>query len=234
MTLSEGITRVLNRVGLSDTTSEFKDRARDYMNQMLAETVPLVDWWWLDRTTTFNTVASTRTYTPVATNVTAWYSFFNETDQRPIVIVGPDEYDLSDIDRSEEGTVDKVFLGGQDTTTGYYTLELWRTPSSVVTIRIRYKADVAEWTSSNDSSEFFALGIPRIMESVLVYGAAALYMEENGDDSGAGREGGNLARALDAAKKQNVAQQGNRRYIPLPADQVRDGLISVGTDTVTA
>ena len=105
MTLSEGITRVLNRVGLSDTTAEYQNRARDYINQIVAETVPLLDWWFLNAETTFNTVASTRTYQPVSGNVTAWYSFMDTTNNRLIEIVGPDEYDLSDIDRSDEGTV---------------------------------------------------------------------------------------------------------------------------------
>jgi hypothetical protein len=232
MTLAEGITRVLNRVGLSDTTTEFKDRARDYINQILAETVPSPSWWWLDRTTTFATVASTRVYSPVSGNVTSWYSFVDETNNRPLTIVGPDEYDLSDVDRSQTGSVDRVFIGGQDATTGHPTVELWRTPDSVETIRVRYKADIDEWTSSDDLTDFLALRIPRIMESVLIYGASSLYMEENGDDSGGAREAGNFQRALQQAKKQNVEMQGNRKYIPLPADQIEDGLITIGTDIV--
>ena len=221
-------------MGLSDSTEEFKGRARDYINQMLAEIMPLVPWWWLDKESTFTTVADTRTYQPVSGNITGWYSFYDETNSRKLTIVGPAEYELSDIDRSESGTVEKVFIGGTDATTGYPTIELWRTPSSDDTIRMRYKQDIDEWTSSNDASDFLTLGIPRIMESVLIYGAASLYMEQEGDDSGAGREGGNLSRALDAAKLQNLAMQGDRTYKAIPADQSYDGLFRIGTDTVSA
>lgn len=233
MTLAQGIERVLNRTGLSDTADEFKDRARDYINMMLAEVSPEVDWWWLNRETTFATVASTRVYQPVSGGVTSWYSFYDVTNSRDLIIVGPDEYDLSDIDRSDEGTVEKIFVGGADATTGYPTVELWRTPNAVATIRLRYRAETTDWTSANDASNFITLGIPKVMESVLIYGAASLYMEENGDDTGAQREGGNLARALEAAKKQNKAMQGNRRYLPIPADQYNDSLITLGTDTVS-
>ena len=85
---------------------------------------------------------------------------------------------------------------------------------------------------SDDSSSLTTLGIPRIFESVIIYGASSLYMEENGDDSGAGREGSNFQRVLQTARKQNVTMQGNRRFIPPPSGGGRTGLITVGTDIV--
>jgi len=233
MTLAQGIERVLDRVGLSDTTEEFKDRARDYINQILAEVAPLVKWWWLNRTTTFNTVASTRAYQPVSGAVTEWYSFVNETQDRRLDIIGPDEFDALDPDLSRTGTVYDVFIAGQDTTTGYPVVELYYTPNAVETIRVRYCADIDEWTSANDTADMMALGVPRIMESVLIYGAASLLLEENGDDGGAAREGGNFSRALDAAKIQNVRMQGNRRWTAIPAGDINRGLITLGTDTVS-
>lgn len=214
MTLSEGITLVLKRVGLSSTADEFRDQAREYINLIMAEHAPLVPWWFLNRTTTFDTVADTRVYSPVSGNVTEWYSFTNETDDRLLEIIGPDEYDWLDPNRSEKGSVYTVYIGGVDATTGYPTVELYRIPSGVETIRVRYQLELGGWTSSNDASEFSVLGVPRIVESILIYGAASLYMEENGDDSGAAREAGNLTRVIEAAKKQNIRMQGNRRYLP--------------------
>lgn len=218
MTLAEGITRVLKRMGLSSSNTDYKDMARTYLNMIQAEIAPLVPWWWLHKETTFATVASTRTYTPISGNVAHWQSFWNETHNHPVEIVGQDEYNFSDVDRSDSGTVHKVYVGGTDATTGYPTLELWRIPDSAQTIRVSYRKDIDEWTSSNDSTDFLTLGIPRVIESVLIYGAASLGMEENGDDSGAARESGNFHRALDAAKRQNVAMQGNRRYVPSPPE----------------
>ena len=58
MLLSEAITLVLRRTGLSISDSGFKDNARDYLSLTLTEIVPEVDWWWLDRTTTFRTTKS--------------------------------------------------------------------------------------------------------------------------------------------------------------------------------
>lgn len=233
MTLGQALTRVLRRVGLSTTTAGFQDKARDYINLVLSEVVPDVPWWWLDRTTTFSTSNGTRTYQPVSGNVTAWWSFVDATDERPLEIVGPDEYDASDLDRSETGTVEKVFLAGLDTTTGYPVVELWRTPNSTNTIRVRYRADIDEWTSANDDTDLLVLGIPRIIESVLISGATAYYLEEEGDEGGAKREGENFARVLQIAKRQNIQMQGNRKFMPvLPFDD-SDFWIPIGTDLVT-
>ena len=210
MKLGECITRVLERVGLTATSTEFQNQARHYINMMLAETVPLVQWWWLDRSTTFATVASTATYSPVSGNVTSWWSFTDETNNRTLGIIGPTQYDSWDPDQDTTGDPRSVFIAGQDATTGYPTVSLYPIPDGAYTIRVRYRADIDEWTSTNDNTDFLTLGIPRIMESVLLYGACSLYLERQGDDSGASREAGNLDRALKAARKQNLAMWGDR------------------------
>jgi len=281
MLLSDGITLVLDRVGLDSTNTSFKDQTRRYLNLTAIEIANLRKWWWLDRTTTFRTTktftitgasgtftvgetitggtssatavvdphdttssllyvysesadftasetitggtssetatyassVNTRVYTPVSGAVTAWWSFMNETDEWPIEIIGPDEYDLWDEDRSLTGSVCKAFLGGVDATTGYPTVELYYTPATTnQIIRSRYQIGIDSWTSSNDSTSFLALGIPQIAESALIYGATKLYRQEKGDESGAQREAGELARTVQLMKKQNLLQQGNRRY----------------------
>jgi len=234
MTLSQAITTVLKRVGLSTTAGELQVQARLYLGMVVAEVSPLASWWWLDRTTTFSTVASTRTYTPISGNVAAWHSFVDQSNNRTLAIIGPDEYDALDLDRDDTGTVESVFIGGLDSSTGYPTLELWRTPSAVATVRVRYRQDIGAWTSSNDSSALLALGIPRIMENVLIYGASGLYMDEEGDEGSAAKEDARYAQALNLALRQNTLQQGNRRYPPL-RNRAGDSelVLRIGGDTVT-
>jgi hypothetical protein len=234
MTLNQAITTVLKRVGLSTAAGELQDQARLYLGMVVAEVSPLANWWWLDRTATFATVNGTRTYTPISGNVAAWFSFVDQSNNRTLSIVGPDEYDALDLDRDDTGTVEAVFIGGLDSSTGYPTIELWRTPSAAATIRVRYRQDIGAWTSSNDSSELLALGIPRIMENVLIYGASALFMDEEGDEGSAAKEDARYSQVLSLALRQNSRQQGNRRYPPLRKRAADSELVlRVGTDTVT-
>ena len=233
MTQIQAIKTVLKRVGLSTANSELQDQARLYLSMVVAEVSPLADWWWLDRTATFDTVASTRTYTPISGNVAAWFSFVDESNNRTLDIVGPDEYDALDLDRDDAGTVEAVFIGGLDASTGYPTIELWRTPSAAATIRVRYRRDVL-LDISQDNNELLVIGIPRIIESVLIYGASALYLDEEGDEGSAAKEDARYSQALSLALRQNSRQQGNRRYPPL-RNRAGDGelVLRVGTDTVT-
>ena len=233
MTQIQAIKTVLKRVGLSTANSELQDQARLYLSMVVAEVSPLADWWWLDRTATFDTVASTRTYTPISGNVAAWFSFVDESNNRTLDIVGPDEYDALDLNRDDAGTVEAVFIGGLDSSTGYPTIELWRTPSAAATIRVRYRRDVL-LDISQDNNELLVIGIPRIIESVLIYGASALYLDEEGDEGSAAKEDARYSQALSLALRQNSRQQGNRRYPPL-RNRAGDGelVLRVGTDTVT-
>ena len=230
MTLGEAIDRVQNRAGLSESSATYTTRARSYLSMIAMEVSNLVPWWWLDRTTTFDTVASTRTYTPIASQITALYSLWDEDNERHVDFVTADEYDALDPEHTDEGTVEAACVEGVDATTGYPVIGLWRVPSAVVTIRIRYRIEINEWTSSNDSSDFLALGIPRLLENALVYGATGLVMEENGDEQGAAREGANMARIVELAKKRNLDMvHGDRRFLPLRGRGSPRPLIQVGT-----
>lgn len=302
MTLSEAITRVLDRVGLSTSNTTFQGKARNYINMILAETLPEVPWWWLFETTTFTTTetftisgvtgtftagetitggtsgstavvdsytasateikvhtlsaaftasetitggtsgatatysstARTRSYQPISGHVTAWHSFVDQTNNRTLDIISPDSYDAADPDRDMTGDAEAVYVSGTDSSTGYPVIDVYPLAPEGDTIRVRYKKDISEWTSSNDSSELVALGIPRIMESVLVYGAVSLYLEDEGDDQGASREAQNYARTLDLAKKQNLAMQGNRQFKAVDRTYHEDALIRVDSSVVIA
>jgi hypothetical protein len=235
MKLSAAITRTLRRAGLSTTDTTEMDRGREALSLIVAEVIAPVPWWWLDRTATFPTVASTRTYQPISGNVSAWFSFYDETNDNPIAIVGPDKYDLLDGDRSETGDVKAVFVEGLDDSTGYPVIGTFPTPSAVATIRVRYRLDIAEWTSTNDAKELSVLGLIRIAENVIIYGGSALLLEEEGDRDQASQEWGHHFRTLDYLKRQNLNMQGNRSYVPSGSIAGDDPLIlRIGTDLASA
>ena len=232
MTLGEAITLVLRRTGLSVTVDAHKDIAREYLSMSATEHLPLVPWWFLDRTTTFATVSGTRSYQPITGQVTAWWSFVDETNDRTLEIISADQHDMLDPDRSRDGSAYAVHITGLDAITGYPTVEVWYKPNSVATIRIRYRMDIAAWTSASDAIDLTVLGMTRALHSVLVYDAAAKYMEQNGDDTGSDRERRNVARALNAAKRQNLLMQGNRH--PTSGSDIPNEFgILLGTSLVT-
>lgn len=233
MTLSDGITMVLRGTGLSENASDLQDQARDYLSFVAAEVMADIPWWFLDRTTTFNTVDGTRSYQPISGNISNWWSFVDETNNRPLNIVGPDEYDALDPDQTNSGTVEAVYPSGLDATTGYPVVELWRTPSAVATIRVRYRIDIPKFTDTQDDDEFYVLGFPRIFENILVHGARSLYLEDEGDETQSAREFERQERLLKLARRQSVRQAGNQRYPPRRRNE--DGLVlHHGTGTVTA
>tara|TARA_Y100000593_G_scaffold40160_1_gene77413 strand:- start:3493 stop:4098 length:606 start_codon:yes stop_codon:yes gene_type:complete len=198
----------------------------------LAEVAPKADWWWLDRTTTFTTTSGTRDYTPITTNVSAFHSFTDVTNNRLLDIISATMYDDIDPDQDDSGTIEAVYIGGIDPTANEFQISLWRTPSnSSTSIRIRYRADIDEFTASDDGSDFLSLGIPRIIENVITHHAASLYLEEEGDMAQAGRESQRQYEALGAALEQNGNQQGNRRYPPI-RNRRDDFVIRHGTDAV--
>lgn len=303
MTLAKLITLTLERVGISTSVVENKDKARQYLSLQLVEDLALVPYAFLNRTATFKTTETftitsasgtftvgetvtggtsgstaivdshdttngllfvytisaaftsagetitggtsgvtatyastdeTRVYSPISGQVTDWWSFYDETNEWPLDIVGRDEFDLLQRDQVDTGNVEAVFIAGMDGDTGYPTIELWRTPGTTnETIRARYHMDISEWASSDDAIDMSILGVPRIVEKIIMHGAAAMYMEDEGDE-GTGRvELGRHAVAVEAAKARNRRMQGNRQYPPVRGRRNRNSLIiNIGTDTV--
>ena len=232
MLLSAAIDRVQNRVGLAESSTITTTRARDYINMWVTENAALVPWWFLDRTATFSTVSGTAVYSPISGSVTDFYSFVDETNGRLLSLLHRGEFDDLDPELDDSGDPEAVMIDGVSATTGYPQLRLWRIPSSVVVIRVGYHIQVAEWSSTDDATDLAVLGIPPILQNALIYAATALYLEENGDDTGSDREQGNLSRAIRLAQRQNERMlNGDRRFLP-----IRDeggALIRVGTSLVT-
>tara|TARA_R110000737_G_scaffold31803_1_gene50182 strand:- start:7594 stop:8514 length:921 start_codon:yes stop_codon:yes gene_type:complete len=183
-------------------------------------------------TSTYASRAFTRVYTPVSTGVTAWWSATDVTNERPLSIVGPDQYDAIDEDRTEEGNVTALFIGGVNTTTGAPEIELYRVPSTTnTTIRVRHDISIIQWSSSNDLSSLQVLGIPQVLEMAVVTGGSYLYLKQLHHDRKAADEKNEYDEWVELALRQNVRMQGNRRYEALPTNQV--SLYQVGTGIVT-
>lgn len=237
MLLSKAITQVLNRTGLSVSNEALRTQARDYISLAVGEMINTegIRWRFLDRTNTFTTVSGTRSYTPETGNVAAWHSFVDQTNGRPLEIIGADDYDLRDPEHDDSGTIEAIYIGGIDPTADEYIFFTWRTPSNSTTvIRYRYRADIPDFAASDDTSTFLQLGLPRIAENVAIFGATALYLEEEGDTEQADRDSQRHSRSFEAAKRANGEQQGNRTYPPIRNRSGDDSLVvNVGTGLVT-
>ncbi len=189
-------------------------------------------------TATFSSSAVTRVYTPISGPVTNWTSFHNETQNWPVPIIESEAYDDSDPDRDWSANAEAIQIGGLQASTGYPTLDVWpaAAPSGDV-IRVKYRMDIAAWTSSDDSSTMQVLGIPRSLESALIYGARKLYLDDNRQYEPASEQERNMNRALAGHSEQAKKMNGNRRY-PAKRYGAGDGddgvTIIVGSDTVTA
>jgi hypothetical protein len=232
MTLAEAITLVLNRTGTSESATEEKDQARTYLSLAMAQIQYEVNWWWLDRTTTFTTTSGTRLYTPTSGTVSSWYSFVDQTNNRVLSQMNINEVYATDPDLGDSGTIDGWYLEGTDSTSGYPTIGLYRIPAnSTTTIFLRYRQEISEWSSSNDTDDLLKLGIPPIIESLILHMAAAFYTEEKGDLQGSEREWGHQSRVLAQAKRQNLLMLGNKHYFPIREEE--HSAIRFGTDAVT-
>jgi len=187
-------------------------------------------------TSTLTSDTETRVYTPVSGRVTNWWSFVDETNDRTLGIIGADAIDALDPDRGETGTVEAIRVAGMDDDTGNPEIEPWRIPStSGEVIRVRYALDIAAWASTDDDTTMQVLGIPRVFENVLVFGASQLYLEEKRHRAMAETEKIHRAAAMEAAEAWNRRMQGRRRYPPKTyGERQGEALYSIGTDTVTA
>ena len=216
MLLSDAITLVLQRTGLSVSVDETRDNARRYLSMATTDLLSMDEpWWWLDRTTTFTTTASDRTYTPISAQVTAWYSFVDQSNDRALDIVGSNAYDSNDLDLSETGDAELIYIAGLDSSTGYPIIEISPTPGTTGdTIRVRYRVDIPAFTSSNDDTDLSVLGLPKIAENCIIFGASSLYLDEEGDSSSAAREAVRHDRCVAMAASQNRHMQGGRRFPP--------------------
>ena len=185
MTLLECLQRALNRAGLSDTSSTFKDKARDYWNMGIKELSAKKQWRWLFKEGTVTTTASTSTY-DLADDVMRPLAFRNETDDFEMQMVLTTKIDRVDPDNDLSSAAEKAAITGWNSTNTNWEVRLGPVPdTSSETVKYRYFAYITDKTSSDDGTELDTLGLPDWVQTCMVYYVASHVMSEKGDIEGA-------------------------------------------------
>ncbi len=209
MTNLEVIQTALRRVGLNSNASTFKDGARTYLNMVGKDIQSREKWNWLFKSSTFNTVASTQTYS-LASDALTPLSFRNTTEDHTIIVMSSQDLDAADPNHSTDGDPRWVIIDGVDSN-GLVQVSLYPTPDGVDTIAYRYYASVPDFTASDDTNSLDGYYSP-VVQPALVYGVSALYKQEKGDDQGSMIDRQEMERVLGVASRQNANVQGNRTY----------------------
>jgi len=210
MTLQEVWTLGLKRVGLSPSNTTFSDQMRIYVNVVAKQIANERNWWWLNKTATFNTVVDTRTYT-LAADVLMPESIVDETNDTPTRFVSQQVGERADPDRSTSTPTPWWTIEGYDET-GALIIGAFPTPSEVATFRYRYTAYISDWTPANDGSQLNTLGIPTTIQPALAFGGARLYKQEKGDEDGAKTEEYEYEKMMSSIRKQQYRIEGNRHF----------------------
>ena len=150
MTLKKVMEMALRRAGLNEETSSFLDNARDYFNVGLRDLSERRAWRGLFKSSTFTTTSSTRNYS-LASDVMRPLSFVNTTDNHTMDIVDASVVDRVDPDADEEGSPRVVYVAGINSSTGYWTVDLYPIPTHGSTTFTAATSDVI--TSSGHSLE---------------------------------------------------------------------------------
>jgi len=183
MTLKKVMEMALRRAGLNEETSSFLDNARDYFNVGLRDLSERRAWRWLFKSSTFTTTSSTRNYS-LASDVMRPLSFVNTTDNHTMDIVDASVVDRVDPDADEEGSPRVVYVAGINSSTGYWTVDLYPIPDDgSTTITYRYYAFIADKTSSNDDTDLAAT-LPPWAQNAMIYFISSQYKGELGDLDG--------------------------------------------------
>lgn len=177
MTLTNILDIVLARAGIHNPTTPQYDLARNYFNIFKTEFETLADWRFLYKVSTLTTVASQRVY-DLASDVLHPLQFWDKTNNRPCTIRNPEDITNLDPDENQTGEGIIVSITGRDITTGYWEVDVYPTPDTASeSIKYRYKAFVADFTSSNDSTDL-AAKYPSWAQNSILWGTSAAYLEE--------------------------------------------------------
>ena len=209
MTNIEILQVALRRVGLNTNSSTFKNSARDYLNLVGKDIQSREQWNWLFKSATFNTVASTRTYS-LETDVLTPLSFRNITENHVIIVQSTQDIDAADPDSSTDGDPRFVAINGIDTN-GAIQVTLYPTPDGVDSIGYRYYRQIPEFVEAEDNNSINQY-YPPVIQPALIYGITSLFKQEKGDDQGATVDRNEMERVLAIASRQNLSVQGNRKF----------------------
>lgn len=170
----------LARAGIHDPNTPQYDRVRAYFNIIKTEFETLADWRFLYKVATLTTVASQRAY-DLASNVLYPLQFWDKTNNRPCTIRNPEDVTNLDADENQTGEGIIVAITGRDATTGYWEVDVYPTPDTASeAIKYRYKAFVANFTSSDDSTDL-ASKYPAWAQNAILWGTSAAYLEETNE-----------------------------------------------------
>lgn len=187
MTITNIMDLCLARAGVHNPTTDQYTRVRSYLNIIKTEVETLADWRALYKVATLTTVASQRAY-DLASDVLYPLQFWDKTNNRSCTIRNPEDITNLDPDEDQKGEGIVVSITGRDSSSGYWEVDIYPTPDTASeNIKYRYKALVADFTSTNDSTDL-AAKYPPWMQNMILWGTSGTYLEEKNLAEKAGRD----------------------------------------------
>lgn len=224
----------LASVGLSISNSAFKTRAREYLDLTAIDITNRTRWLWRFKDTTLTTVAAQRAYS-LASDVLEPLQFRDQTNDQPLEMWTTDTIDHADPGDTESGQTRAVIITGINSSTGYWSVALFPTPSAVTTVAYRY---FAYWvplaTNGNDDLVDLAPKIPLWVQPALIHGTTEKYYTEKGNFQLAANERQKMEAIIATALDRNIQARGSVRTRLERADEraqpfdfrVREGTLS--------
>ena len=209
MTPNKILDIALRRAGLTSSSSDFKDNAREYFNLASKDITGRVRWSWMFQDASITTSNGTRTYS-LASDVLEPLSFRDETENRFIRISSVLDTDVFDPDEDESGEAQLVVLKNLNSSTGYWDVDIYPTPDSTNTISYRYYRFIPDLdVDGGDDDTDLAPKCPAWVQPALIYGVAGLYLSELGSVDSANMEFRLMESVIDQALDRNA-----RAFVP--------------------
>ena len=209
MTPEKIIDIALRRAGLTSSSSDFKDNAREYFNLASKDITGRVRWSWMFQDASITTSNGTRTYS-LASDVLEPLSFRDETEDRSLQISSALDTDVLDPDEDESGEAQFVVLKNLNSSTGYWDVDIYPTPDSTNTISYRYYRFIPDLdVGGGDDDTDLAPKCPAWVQPALIYGVAGLYLSELGSVDSANMEFRLMESVIDQALDRNA-----RAFVP--------------------
>ncbi len=180
----------LDNAGLGSTADRVT-RARTYLNQaaqrLYAWSIPIpgtkqrqaVQWQWAFKETTLSLSNGTRGYS-LAADVLEPLAFYDTTNDTWVPMDSVTTTDRWDPDEDETGDPERVVLTGRDSSTGYWTVDVYPTPDASMTLRYRYYAQWTDRTANDDDTDLNAI-LPDWLQPALSAAIAEHLLREHAD-----------------------------------------------------
>ena len=209
MTPEKIIDIALRRAGLTSSSSDFKDNAREYLNLASKDITGRVRWSWMFQDASITTSSGTRSYS-LASDVLEPLSFRDETEDKFLRISSVLDTDMLDPDEDESGEAQLVVLKNLNSSTGYWDVDIYPTPDSTNTISYRYYRFIPYLDADGgDDATDLAPKCPAWVQPALIYGVAGLYLSELGSVDSANMEFRLMESVIDQALDRNA-----RAFVP--------------------